>query len=308
MILITGGLGFIGVHTVQALLDAGETCVLTQYRNKLIPSFLAEEIGKRIFIVPCNLSVPGALNAALLPYKITGIIHLAGARIGTLPILEELLTNITGLLEVLAFGQARQVSRIVIASSIGVYADGPASPFQESALLSVTSPGSIPAVKKCFELIGNIVAKQTGMSIVFARPSAIWGPLGRSRSPFFSAPQLIHAAVKGTEETVYAGDGIDMCYVKDCSRALALLATVRQLNYHTYNIGSGRITTNREMVAAIEKVIALPATRVLEGCQFTHGYYLDTARLYEDTGFRPAYDITRGVEEYIRWLQAGYEN
>jgi UDP-glucose 4-epimerase len=41
MILITGGLGFIGSHTARALLDLGEPCVLVQRRQPVLPNFLA---------------------------------------------------------------------------------------------------------------------------------------------------------------------------------------------------------------------------------------------------------------------------
>jgi UDP-glucose 4-epimerase len=37
MILVTGGLGFIGLHTTRALLAAGETCVLVQRREPVLP-------------------------------------------------------------------------------------------------------------------------------------------------------------------------------------------------------------------------------------------------------------------------------
>jgi nucleoside-diphosphate-sugar epimerase len=40
MILITGGPGFIGSHTARALLDLGESCVLTPHRVARRPEFL----------------------------------------------------------------------------------------------------------------------------------------------------------------------------------------------------------------------------------------------------------------------------
>lgn len=42
MILVTGGLGFIGSHTVRALLDLGEGCVLVQRRTAEVPAGLAD--------------------------------------------------------------------------------------------------------------------------------------------------------------------------------------------------------------------------------------------------------------------------
>lgn len=50
MQLITGGMGFIGLHTAQALLDMGESCVITQHQVSRMPNFIREEIGKRVFV------------------------------------------------------------------------------------------------------------------------------------------------------------------------------------------------------------------------------------------------------------------
>ncbi|WTF33264.1 NAD-dependent epimerase/dehydratase family protein [Streptomyces sp. NBC_01602] len=43
MILVTGGLGFIGSHTVRALLDLGEDCVVVQRHARELPAVLAGE-------------------------------------------------------------------------------------------------------------------------------------------------------------------------------------------------------------------------------------------------------------------------
>ena len=52
MILITGGLGFIGLHTAKRFVDAGEKVVLTHYRVRREPDFIKAEIGKSVFIEP----------------------------------------------------------------------------------------------------------------------------------------------------------------------------------------------------------------------------------------------------------------
>ena len=77
MILVTGGLGFIGIHTALALLDLGETCVLTQHRTSTIPSFVETEIGKRIFIERVDITNPSAFMEIGKRFKINGIVHLA---------------------------------------------------------------------------------------------------------------------------------------------------------------------------------------------------------------------------------------
>ena len=44
MQMITGGMGFIGLHASKAFLDAGEDVVITRYRSHRIPSYLEAEV------------------------------------------------------------------------------------------------------------------------------------------------------------------------------------------------------------------------------------------------------------------------
>ena len=66
MILITGGLGFIGLNTARALLALGETCVLTQHQSAHLPEDLKDEMGSRLFIEPLDVMDVNALLAAIL--------------------------------------------------------------------------------------------------------------------------------------------------------------------------------------------------------------------------------------------------
>jgi UDP-glucose 4-epimerase len=149
------------------------------------------------------------------------------------------------------------------------------------------------------------------------RIGAIWGPLGRPDSPFFAAPQLVRAAVAGTSPDLsglyspaYAGNGIDLCYVKDCGRAIALLQLAGRLSHRTYNIASGRLTTYQDLVVAIRKTIPggrtdLPAGRDPNGP--ASDVYLDLSRIRQDTGYQPEFDTERSVADYAGWLRAGHE-
>jgi UDP-glucose 4-epimerase len=104
----------------------------------------------------------------------------------------------------------------------------------------------------------------------------------------------------------HADDAIDLLYVKDCARAIALLQTAAQLSHSTYNIGSGRATSNAEVVAAIRRVVP-GAELPLEPGRSPHGAeaYLDTTRLRADVGFEPEYDLDRAVADYVGWLTDG---
>src|SRR5437667_284831 len=145
MILITGGLGFIGSHVTGALLDLGESCVLVQRRTSGPSGLIAPDDGTRLLVDRSDASDVGALR------------QIGGA----------------------------------------------------------------------------------------------WGPLGRPASMFIAAPQMVHAAVHGRPlgQPVHAADGGDLVYVRDCGREIALLQLADRLSYRTYNVSSGRVTTNAELAA-----------------------------------------------------------
>ena len=179
----------------------------------------------------------------------------------------------------------------------------------------MTSGHVIPAFKKIGELLTDHLARAVDIEIVNLRIGAVWGPRGRPNSMFFPAPQLVHAAARGLAPDLttlyapaYADDGIDMCYVKDCARAIALLHLATELAHRTYNVAAGRSTRNREVVDAINALVPdarvdLPDGRNPDGP--AEDSYLDIDRLRRDTGYRPAYDAGSAVADYLAWLRAG---
>jgi UDP-glucose 4-epimerase len=311
MILVTGGLGFIGQHTVRAFTDLGESCVLVQRRRPEVPADLA---GEQVVVEQVDLDDPAALLAVGDRHKITGVVHLAGS-IPWPPGADEPVDGarkaVGTLLNVIQAAAEWGVSRVGVASTIGVYggADGD-SPWQEDTPLPMTSGHVIPAFKKVGELLTDHLAGALDMDIVTLRIGAIWGPNGHVADPFFAAPALVHAAALGREpdlSAMYAPahveDALDLCYARDCGRAIAMVQLADRLNHRTYNVSSGRVTTNAEVIAAIRKVV--PDARVdLPAGGTDRPFWLDTSRLERDTGFRPAYDIERAVADYVGWLRA----
>ncbi|MGI5439836.1 NAD-dependent epimerase/dehydratase family protein [Streptomyces shenzhenensis] len=207
------------------------------------------------------------------------------------------------------------VRRVGVASTIGVYGGvSGEGPLGEDMPLPMTSSHVIPTFKKIGELLNGHLADATGIDVVNYRISGVWGPRDPHGALFFAAPELVHAAARGTEPDLstlpgpaYAEDALDLCYVKDTGRAIALLQLSGHLNHRTYNVGSGRATTNAEIIAAIKKVV--PDARIeLPGGGSGRQSHLDITRVQQDTGYRPAYDVERAVAEYIDWLRAGHEH
>jgi len=178
--------------------------------------------------------------------------------------------------------------------------------------LSMAAPHLIPTFKKVSELLGGHLAGATGVGVINLRISGTWGPLGHA-DPFFPAPELIHAAARGRRPDLsavggrtHAEDALDLCYVKDTGRAIALLQLAGHLSHRTYNVASGRATTNAEISSAIREVAPDAEVELPSGGGSPRSW-LDISRLRADTGYEPAWDTRRAAADYIAWLQAGHE-
>lgn len=321
MILVTGGLGFIGSHTVRALLDLGEACVLVQRRAPVALADLVGEdvvIGEDVAVEQADITDLNALRDIGKRHQITGIVHLAGSMPWPpdpeRPV-EQTRMALDGLLNIVRAAQDWGVRRVGVASTIGVYSGVVAEgAFREDLPLPMTAAHVIPTFKKIGELLNDHLSDVTGIEVVNYRISATWGPRDPHGALFFAAPELVHAAANGTEPDlstlhapVYAKDSIDLCYVKDTGRAIALLQLAGRLNHRTYNVASGRATTNAEIVAAIKRVV--PDARVdLPTGGPSRQAHLDITRLRQDTGYQPEYDTERATADYLSWLRAGNEH
>jgi UDP-glucose 4-epimerase len=248
MILISGGLGFIGSHTARAL-DLGRSCVLTQHRRADVPDFLEPEVGRRINIEQLDWTDTASVLQLGNRHEITSIIHLAAPaltpdRIGFAD------ATTRALLNTLRAGREWGVARVAIASSVGLYSGVTQTPFREDLPLPMITEDPIPVLKRAAELLAGLVAHDEKFELTSLRISTIWGPLGPPDTPFLALPHLVHAAAHGTASDLsrlrdrpYADDGADLCYVKDCARAIALLTTAETLSHRTYNVGDGRSTS-----------------------------------------------------------------
>src|SRR5581483_9676799 len=257
--LITGGLGFIGLHTARVMLDMGEDVVLTQYRVAREPDFIKDELGKRAMVEQLDVTDRDRLREIGNKHKIDRILHLAVPGLGALSAEDDFRVNMDGLYNILEAGKDWEVKRLGLGSSGAVYqgARTPDGINREDQPLAMTGGGATGTWKKTFEIVGAYYADRTGLEVINLRIAGIYGPLYHSMSNLPS--RLVHAAVKGVAPQLrgetYAEDGSDATYVKDEGKGLAMLMLAEKLNYKTYNVATGRATTPGEMVSAIQKVV-----------------------------------------------------
>lgn len=311
MILITGGMGFIGLHTARRLLDAGEDVVLTRFRARREPDFLRDEIGKRVWVESLDVTDGAAVSELVRRRRVTGIVHLAVPGLGALAPADEYRVNMLGLLNVLQAAEAAGVRRVSVASSVGVYGSLPRGPLREDLPLPVTSASPTEAFKKAFEILSLHYADRTGMDVIALRIAGVFGPLYHSMANLPS--RLCHAAVKGTPPDFsgprgipFAGDAADLCYVKDCARGIQLLQMAERLPRRIYNIGGGGATSNGQLADAVRGIVpdAQIALQPGAGPLARPDFYMDLSCVTADVGYRPEYDVERAVADYVAWLRA----
>ena len=146
-ILVTGGTGYIGSHTVVELLSIGERVIIVDNlsNSKLCVLDRIEKItGKRPEFVHCDLLDMGKLESVFEANPdITAVIHFAGLKaVGescALP-LKYYHNNLTGTFNLLACMSAHNVNRIVFSSSATVYGMPKSVPISEDFPLSTTNP------------------------------------------------------------------------------------------------------------------------------------------------------------------------
>jgi UDP-glucose 4-epimerase len=303
-------MGFIGLHTVRAFLDAGEDVVATYHETWRPPSFLKDEMGKRVIYEQADIGEPNVLLGLVKKYKIDGVVHLAIHGKAYPDPGDDLRANMDKLSVVLDAVREAEVRRLCMASSSAPYFGLSEGPFKETDFLPMTSIASPEAFKKAWEILSMNYAVQSGIDLVTMRLSGVYGPMYAS---MFNLPsRLCHAAAKGIGPDFSAGvpfseDANDMTFVKDIALGIRLVHQAPKLEHKLYNIGTGKATSNGEFLAAVTK--AKPdfdvTIREGKGPRYRPNARLDISRATDELGFKPVYTCETAVAEYIDWLEQG---
>lgn len=313
MILITGGMGFIGLHTAKAVIDAGEDVVLTMWRTRREPDFIKPYLGNRAQVEVVDVEDGPKLVEVAKKHNVTGIIHLAVPGLGALTPAQDYKTNMDGLLNILQVAEELKVKRLSVASSIAVYSGLGEGPYTEDDRLPMTSGNPTEAFKKSFEILGLHYADRAGMDVVMLRIGGIWGPLYHTLSNLPS--RLTHAAVQGKTPDLaggrggvpFAEDTGDICYVKDCALGIQKVHMSDSLQHRIYNVSGGRAVKWGEVLSAVQA--AVPGfnadLKPGNGPAFKKNAYLSLERTTAEAGYTPQWSLNDAVKDYAEWLKAG---
>ena len=331
-ILVTGGAGYIGSHTVLLLLEAGhQVVVLDNLSNSSRESLNRVErlAGKAVAFVEGDIRDANCLDTLFSDYDIAAVIHFAGLKaVGesvAMP-LSYYDCNVTGSLRLLEAMERAGVHTMVFSSSATVYGDPATVPIRENFPLSSTNPYG--ATKLHIEdMLRDLYRSNEKWKLALLR---YFNPVGAHESgqigedpagiPNNLMPYIAQVAVGKREKLgVFGGDyptadgtGVrDYIHVMDLAQGhlAALEALDADGGLLTVNLGTGRGYSVLEMVTAFSQASGRPVP--YEIVERRPG---DVASCYADPAHANAvlgWEAQRGIEEmcedHWRWQKQNPE-
>ncbi|MGL4448864.1 UDP-glucose 4-epimerase GalE [Shewanella sp.] len=275
-ILVTGGAGYIGTHTVVELLNAGsEVIVLDNLSNSSIEALNRVEriTGKSVTFYQGDILNKALLQKVFSDHAIDSVIHFAGLKAVGESVAKPLKyyeNNVTGTLILCKVMAEYQVKNLVFSSSATVYGDPASLPITEDFPTGATNPyGQSKLMVE--HILADLhhsdpswnIARLRYFNPVGAHASGLIGEdpndIPNNLMPFIAQVAVGKRAVLsvfGDDYPTHDGTGVrDYIHVVDLAKghlkALEKLAT--QPGLVTYNLGTGQGYSVLDMVKAFEK-------------------------------------------------------
>ena len=309
--LIIGGAGFVGKYLTRRLLEDKYEVVVTKMENEAID---AEGFEVADLDILDYLSVKALLESGTF----SCIFHLAAQSSVALSWKNPQLTvdvNIKGALNVLdAMRETEYKGKAVLIGSGEEYGtiDVGEVPIAEKTVLR---PGNIyAATKGCQNMLGTIYAKAYGLDIVLVRA---FNHIGPGQSEVFVVSDFCKQIVeieKGLREPILRVGNLeakrDFTDVRDVVRAYEYLGRMGKAG-ETYNVGSGKAISIREILDAIIRLSGADVEVVVDENKLrpvdVPVIEADIGKISSMTGWKPEYDLETTITDTIKYWRKLYE-
>ena len=310
--LVTGGVGFIGSHVCERLLEAGHAvCALddlNDFYDPAIKQSTLRELQSRaqsFSFVHADITNRGEVDEIFGSMAFDQIIHLA-ARAGVRPSLENPAlyqrVNVEGTVNVLEAARERGVKKITIASSSSVYGVNSKVPFSEAdPIFNAISPYA--ASKLACEALGHVYHHVHGMDVCMLRFFTVYGPRQR---PDLAIHKFARLMQSGQPIPVF-GDGNtsrDYTYVDDTVDGV-IAATEKEFGYEIINLGESQTVELDRLIELLEQAMGVKAEINRQPAQpgdvpITFANIEKAQRLL---GYNPQVKIEDGIPRFIEWFR-----
>lgn len=323
LILVTGGTGYIGSHTVVELQQRGYKVLIADNLSNSYAEVL-EKIeaisGIHPHFVKADLCDKKAAQQLFTDYPIAAIIHFAAFKSVNESVekpLEYYRNNLVSLLNLIELCLEYKVGNFVFSSSCSVYGNATTLPIDE---MTPAQPAESPYAntKKIGEDILQDTARAQNIKItalryfnpVGAHPTSLIGefPLGASLNLF---PMVMQTAAGKREKMMVYGNDYDTpdgscirdyIHVMDVAAAHVtaidrMLGGEQKDNYESYNIGTGKGLSVLEILNAFERITGVKVNHEITGRRAG-----DVVKIYADTRLaneKLGWKATRTIDEMI---------
>jgi UDP-glucose 4-epimerase len=334
-ILITGGAGFIGSHTVVEFLNAGkEVVIVDNYINSkpVVLDRIRKITGKDFKFYEVDLLDREGLEQVFRENKIESCIHFAGLKAVGESVAQPLRyyhNNLTGTLILCDLMQKYGARNFIFSSSATVYGKPESVPIREDFPLSTTNPYG--ETKLMIErILKDLWVSDNTWSITVLR---YFNPIGAHASgligedpqgipnnllPYVSkvaGGKLEKLHVFGDDYATHDGTGVrDYIHVVDLAGAhlKALEYAEKRTGIDYFNIGTGTGYSVLDIVKAYEKVSGKKVPYVIEARRpgDIDECYADPKKAYELLGWQAKYnleDMCRDLDHWQTENPNGYE-
>lgn len=327
-ILVTGGMGFIGSHTVVELINEGhEVVIFDDLSNASIEVLdgLEEITGVRPIFIEGGILNKDELVGAFSSHKIDAVIHFAGFKaVGEsvkLP-LKYYHNNITGTILLLEVMAEFNCKNIVFSSSATVYGMDNPIPYTENSRTSSTSPYGYTKVM-IEQILQDVAVSDSDWNICILR---YFNPIGAHKSgligenpsgiPNNLLPYIMKVATGELKELGVFGndyDTIDGTGVRDYIHVSDLaVGHICALNYifendgvEIVNLGTGKGTSVLEVVASFEKACGkkIPVKIMDRRAGDLGEYYAETSYAKKVLGWVATKNVDQMCEDSWNFIQ-----
>ncbi|MBF0570615.1 MAG: GDP-mannose 4,6-dehydratase [Candidatus Omnitrophica bacterium] len=308
-VLITGAGGFIGSHLA-------EYCVSRKIQVRTFVRYNSRNYWGWLEQSPCRGDIE-VLTGDIRDYDSVfsamkgcdSVFHLAaliGIPYSYVSPLAYIKTNVEGTYNVLQSSKELGLKNVIVTSTSETYGTAQYVPIDEKHPLVGQSPYS--ASKIAADQLAQSYCRSFGLPVRIVRPFNTYGPRQSARAVI---PTIISQILAGCRELKLGNvtPTRDFNYVKDTVRGFWEISQAKEFLGETVNIGTGTEVSIKDLVGSISRLLG-QKVKIIQERQRIRGaetevdrLCCDNTKLIRATGWRPQYDLEKGLQETIPWIK-----
>ena len=305
-ILVTGGVGFVGGHLVEALIKLKANVFVVDINLNKKPYLFTENHHKKSKIINLDICDYKKLLTLIKKYKIEFIFHLAAQALVEDAYKDPKYTlenNILSTINVLEAVRVNpQIKGVVVASSDKAYGDLNKEKYVETDPLSGDHP--YDTSKSATDLISTTYYKTYKIPVVVTRFGNIYGEGDMNFSRII--PGIMKSIIQNSELRIRSNGKYvrDYLYVKDVVKGYLLLAqNIDKVKGEAFNFGSDDALTVLEVIKQVAKVLNKKINyKILSTAKNEIPYQsLDYSKIKKALGWEPKENIKSTTEIMLNW-------